>query len=180
MTATRRRWPPPTPRSSTSRTRPLPTRRVAARAKLVAALGDLDPDRTIVRVNALDSDDGRRDVEALAGTPCRTVMVAKADDAAALTTLAAAGFAVIAIARPHAGPAGSTRWPRLPGSSGLMWGSEDLTADLGGRSSRGDDGRHLPHVTAVRAELLLATGSCGTRRHRRRVARPRGPRRARR
>ena len=135
--------------------------KASARAKLVAALGDLDPARVIVRINALASDDGRHDVEALADTPCRTVMVAKADDPAALAELANAGFAVIAIAETARGTRRLDAMAAADGVVGLMWGSEDLTADLGGRSSRGDDGRHLPHVTAVRADLLLAAGAAG-------------------
>ena len=42
-----------------------------------------------------------------------------------------------------------------------MWGGEDLTADLGGRSSRDADGRYLPHVVHARTTVLLAAAAQG-------------------
>lgn len=134
----------------------------AARAHVVAALAEHDPARIIVRVNPTTTDAGRRDVEALVGTACRTVMVAKAEDPDALAAVAAAGpFALIAIAETARGARRLDALAAAPGVAGLMWGSEDLTADLGGRSSRDGSGAHLPHVTHLRGELLLAAGAAG-------------------
>ena len=42
-----------------------------------------------------------------------------------------------------------------------MWGGEDLVADLGGRRSRGDDGRYHPVVEHARLFVLLAAGAAG-------------------
>jgi citrate lyase subunit beta / citryl-CoA lyase len=134
----------------------------AARAHVVTALAEHDPARIIVRINPTATDAGRRDVEALAGTSCRTVMVAKAEDPDALAEVAAAGgFALIAIAETARGARRLDALAAAPGVAGLMWGSEDLTADLGGRSSRDDAGAHLPHVTHLRGGLLLAAAAAG-------------------
>ncbi len=130
-----------------------------ARRMVVTALSELDAARIIVRINPLHTEAGARDVAALRGTPCHTVMVAKAEDAAALAELAP--WRVIAIAETARGARRLDELAAAPTTVALMWGSEDLTADLGGRCSRGDDGRPLPHVTAVRTGTLLAAGAAG-------------------
>jgi len=136
--------------------------RDTARAHVVAALADHDPSRIIVRINPPTTDAGRRDLDALVGTACRTVMVAKAEDPGALADVAAAGpFAVIAIAETARGARRLDVLAAAPGVAGLMWGSEDLTADLGGRSSRDDSGAHLPHVTHLRGGLVVAAAAAG-------------------
>jgi citrate lyase subunit beta/citryl-CoA lyase len=137
-------------------------RKDEARANVVAALAEHDPARIIVRVNPPTTVLGHRDLEALAGTGCRTVMVPKAEDADVLTEVAAAGpFAVIALAETARGTRRLDALAAVQGVTGLMWGSEDLAADVGGRASRDDDGVHLPHVTLVRGEMLLAAAAAG-------------------
>lgn len=134
----------------------------AARSHVVAALADHDPARIIVRINPTSTEAGRRDLDALVGTGCRTVMVPKAEDPGALAEVAAAGgFTLIAIAETARGARRLDALAAAPGVAGLMWGSEDLTADLGGRSSRDDAGAHLPHVTHLRGGLLLAAAAAG-------------------
>ena len=137
-------------------------RKDEARANVVAALAEHGPSRIIVRINPTATDAGRADVDALVGAGCRTVMVAKAEEPDALAAVAAAGgFALIAIAETARGARRLDALAATPGVAALMWGSEDLTADLGGRASRDDAGAHLPHVTHVRGELLLATAAAG-------------------
>ena len=137
-------------------------RKDEARANVVAALAEHGASRIIVRINAPVTDAGRADVDALVGTGCRWVMVPKAEDPAVLAEVAAAGgFALLAIAETARGARRLDAVAATPGVAALMWGSEDLTADLGGRSSRDDAGAHLPHVTHVRGELLLAAAAAG-------------------
>src|SRR5262249_60741930 len=48
----------------------------------------LDPERTVVRINAADTDEYSRDLEALKGTQYTTVMLSKTESAAQVTALA--------------------------------------------------------------------------------------------
>ena len=48
----------------------------------------LDPERTVVRINAADTDEHPRDLEALAGTAYTTVMLSKTESAAQVEALA--------------------------------------------------------------------------------------------
>src|SRR3954470_23228814 len=103
-------------------------------ARQALAETPLDPARTVVRINPADTDDHARDLEALAGTAYRTVMLAKAESAQQLAGLTM--FSVIALCET---PRGVTAAPEIAAAVptvALMWGAEDLVAGLGGRSSR--------------------------------------------
>lgn len=91
----------------------------------------LDPERTVVRINAGGTADQARDLEALAGTAYTTVMLPKAEIAAADPTV------------------------------GMMWGAEDLIATLGGSSSRRADGAYRDVARHVRSTILLAASAFG-------------------
>ena len=60
--------------------------KAVARTHLAGA--DLDPDRTIVRINPAATVEFALDLDALRASPFRTVMLAKAEDSAALDALA--------------------------------------------------------------------------------------------
>ena len=60
----------------------------------------LDPERTVVRINAVGTDHHVRDLEALAGTAYTTVMLAKTESAAQVTALAP--LSVVALAETRA------------------------------------------------------------------------------
>lgn len=134
-------------------------RKDEARGFVIDALRSLDPERVIVRVNPLDTELGQQDVAALRATGCRTVMVPKAEDPAALDELHP--WEVIALVETAAGFRDLDAIASARTTVALMWGGEDLTADLGGRRSRDDDGAYLPHVDHVRVCTLLAAAAAG-------------------
>jgi citrate lyase subunit beta/citryl-CoA lyase len=45
--------------------------------------------------------------------------------------------------------------------AGLMWGSEDLLADLGGRPGRTPSGTYLPAMEEARTRILYAARAAG-------------------
>lgn len=112
-----------------------PADRPAAREALRAS--NLDPDRTIVRVNPIGTDEHAADLEALADTDYRCVMLAKTESAAQVTDLySATGAAVLALVETPLGVVRAEEIASAPGCAGLMWGAEDLLAAMGGSTSR--------------------------------------------
>lgn len=131
----------------------------SARAAMIAA--DPDPERVIVRVNGPETPDFALDLEALARTRIRRVMVAKAEDPASLVPLEA--YEVIALCETARGVVHAEQLAALPQVVALMWGAEDLVASLGGTSSRRDDGGYRDVARLARARVLLAAGASGKR-----------------
>lgn len=112
-----------------------PADRPAAREALRAST--LDPDRTIVRVNPTGTDDHAADLEALADTEYRCVMLAKTESAAQVTDLhSTTGAAVLALVETPLGVVRAEEIAAAPGCAGMMWGAEDLLAAMGGSTSR--------------------------------------------
>ena len=134
-----------------------PGDKAAARAALTST--PLDPARTIVRVNGVRSAELAADLEALATTSYRTVMLPKAasaDDVAAL-----AGYQVVALVETARGVMAVNEIAAAEGVAALMWGAEDLVASLGGTSSRGTAGGYRGVAVHARASVLLAAGAHG-------------------
>lgn len=138
-----------------------PENKAAARTALIDT--PLDPDRVIVRVNPAGTDEHAADLEALAQTPYRVIMLAKAEDPA---TVAALDYAVIGLIETPLGAVRCEEIAAVGNCAGLMWGAEDLVAGLGGKSSRfgaeepGAGGyRSVP--SHVRARVRLAAGAFG-------------------
>lgn len=139
--------------------------RPAARMAVREALGTpdrpgpLDASRVVVRINPLRTDDAAEDLRMLAATTCRTVLVPKAEDADGLAALDA--FAVVALVETVLGLRRVHELAAAPTCVGLMWGADDLTADIGGRASRREDGTLLPHSEHLRTTTLLAAAEHG-------------------
>lgn len=137
-----------------------PDRRADAREAVRAS--QLDPERTIVRVNPTGSEDHAADLAAVLASPYRTVMVAKAEDPAALAALDGPdGLSLIALCETPAGVLAASALAAVPRVIGLMWGAEDLVAGLGGSSSRNADGRYRDVARHARSAVLLAAGAAG-------------------
>lgn len=132
-----------------------PANKPAARAAL--AEHPLDPSRVVVRVNPPSTADFAADLAALAATPYRRIMVAKAD--AALPTVP--GFEIIALCETAAGVLDARELARRPDVIALMWGAEDLVASIGGSSSRASDGGYRDVARHARSAVLLAAGAAG-------------------
>ncbi|GAB10423.1 putative citrate lyase beta chain [Gordonia araii NBRC 100433] len=108
-----------------------PDRRDAAREALVA--NQLDPDRTIVRINPASTGEARRDLAAIAETMYRVILVAKAQTA---DEVARTEMQAVALIETPLGAVNANEIAGAPNVVGLMWGAEDLVAGLGGSSSR--------------------------------------------
>ncbi len=130
-----------------------------ARAREHLINNPLDPATTMVRINALDTPESELDLAALAATRYRTIMVAKAEDPAAVAALA--GYQVVALCETAAGILAAPALAGLPNVAALMWGAEDLVASLGGTSSRFPDGRYRAVAIHARSQLLLAARAAG-------------------
>ncbi len=134
-----------------------PDAKPAARHALTEVL--LDPGRTIVRLNPAGTPEHDADLQALAATPYRTVMLAKTSSVDDVRSLG--GYDVIALVETAAGVLEAG--PIAAGSPviALMWGAEDLVASLGGTSSRHTDGTYRDVARHARSTVLLAAGAHG-------------------
>jgi len=119
----------------------------------------LDPERTVVRINAADTDEHSRDLEALAGTAYTTVMLSKAESATQVTALAPRD--VIALLETPRGALFAAEIAAAQCTVAVMWGAEDLLATLGGSSSRRADGTFRDVARHVRSTALLAASAFG-------------------
>lgn len=131
----------------------------AAREALRTAAGELDPARTIIRINPEESPHHAADLgllDALGEQPS-AVMLPKASDPARLAALAPRP--VIALCETAAGVLAAPELAGVANCAALTWGGEDLIADLGGRSSRGPDGGYRDVVRTSRARVLLAAAA---------------------
>lgn len=147
-----------------------PADKAAAREQLVAFAADvdsLDPARVIVRVNPFGTADHERDLTALEGTPYRTVMLAKAEGAAQLDALGAAGYRVLALCETALGVSRANEIAGHEAVFALMWGAEDLVASMGGSSSRHDPvapaltGAYRDAARFARSQVLIAAKAAG-------------------
>lgn len=108
-----------------------PEGRPAAREHVAGS--SLDPDRVVVRVNPVDTDDFALDMEAVRKTDYRVVMLAKSESAEQLAKVDRDVLALIET------PLGVVRAPEIaaaPNCVAMMWGAEDLVAAMGGTKSR--------------------------------------------
>ncbi|BAH54403.1 HpcH/HpaI aldolase/citrate lyase family protein [Rhodococcus opacus] len=124
----------------------------AARVALIDT--PLDPDRTVVRVNPVGTEDHERDLLALDGTRYTRLMLAKCESADQVLSLAPRE--VIALVESPLGALAVTEIALAASTIAVMWGAEDLVAAMGGNSSRREDGSYRDVATQVRSSTLLA------------------------
>ena len=135
-----------------------PAAKEDARRAVAAALPRLGA-HVVVRVNAADTAWYADDIAMLGAAGHTAVMlpkVAAPDDLDPLRE-----FEVLAICETAAGVLAAPAIARHPACTAVMWGGEDLIADLGGRSSRNADGRYHPLVEHARFTVRLAAGAAG-------------------
>jgi citrate lyase subunit beta/citryl-CoA lyase len=145
-----------------------PEAKAAARSNIAEA-EELDPERTLVRISAACTSEAEADLEALSGTPLRTLVLAKAqapgDAAWVLDRMPDAR--IIAQIESAAGVMASAQIAAVDGVAALSWGSEDLLGTLGGRSSRlaghqfGKAGVYREVIRVARAQILLGAAAHG-------------------
>jgi citrate lyase subunit beta/citryl-CoA lyase len=131
--------------------------RAAARAALLE--NPLDPERTIVRVNPVNSTDFPLDLEALDQTSYSLVMLAKTESSEQVSALSGRG--VIALCETAKGVLESPSIAAADSTIALMWGAEDLLVSLGGRTSRNESGRYRQFASFARSQVLLSARSHG-------------------
>ncbi|WP_069163943.1 HpcH/HpaI aldolase/citrate lyase family protein [Nocardia altamirensis] len=131
--------------------------KAAARKALVET--PLDPETTVVRINAVGTDEHPLDLAALADTRYRRIMLPKCESAEELSALAE--YEVIALIESPLGALAVGRAAMARNAIGVMWGAEDLIAGLGGNSSRHDDGSYRDVARHVRSTTLLAAKAYG-------------------
>jgi citrate lyase subunit beta / citryl-CoA lyase len=123
-----------------------------ARAALRKA--ELDLDRTVVRVNPAGGPDHALDLEAVDDAGVRRVMLPKAESGADVDVLAPRE--VIVLVESSLGLRRLDELARPDHVIGMMCGAEDLLADLGGTSSRRDDGSYRDVAAYARSDVLVA------------------------
>lgn len=140
-----------------------------ARAAVVATLAACDRARTIVRVNAADTQWHLADLAAIVPAAPAAVLLPKCTGPRDLRRLsdrldvlevaagqAPGGMRVLALATETVGSVGALRYAGVSARlAALCFGAEDLSADMG-LSPRDTDGRYPAPVAAARAALLLA------------------------
>jgi citrate lyase subunit beta / citryl-CoA lyase len=142
-----------------------PADKQRARGAILAQVGttgdepELDPSRTIIRVNPAGTEEFEKDLHCLAHTPYHTVMLAKAENPQQLEALA--GYQVIALCETALGVLNAPAIAAAPNVVAMMWGAEDLLATLGGTSSRKDDGGYRAVALHARSSVLLAARAFG-------------------
>lgn len=135
-----------------------PDGKATARDEVSAALKRLPAD-TFVRINAADTEWFAADVAMLRAAGHARVMLPKAESPGDLDPLD--GFQVLAICETAAGVLNAPAIASHPACTAIMWGGEDLIADLGGRRSRNRTGRYYPVVEHARLIVLLAAAAAG-------------------
>ena len=134
--------------------------KAAAREALLAH--PQDPDRVIVRVNAVGSPEFPADIAAVRRTAYRMVMVPKAETRAQFDAVAAEGdWPVIALVESALGILHAEEIAAAPNVAALLWGAEDLIASMRGRTSRHADGSYRGVALHARATTLLAASAHG-------------------
>lgn len=114
----------------------------------------LDPVKTVVRVNAADTADYQADLETLARTDYTCVMLPKCESAQQVSALVPRR--VIVLIETPLGAVKVAESASVDNAVGVMWGSEDLFATLGGTANRKADGTLRDVARHVRSASLLA------------------------
>ncbi|TNB73841.1 CoA ester lyase [Arthrobacter sp. BB-1] len=142
-----------------------PADKQRARGAILAQVGatgdvpELEPSRTIIRMNPAGTEEFEKDLHCLKHTPYHTVMLAKTETAQQLEALE--GYQVIALCETALGVLNAPAIAAAPNVVALMWGAEDLLATLGGTSSRKDDGGYRAVALHARSSVLLAARAHG-------------------
>lgn len=155
----------------------LPERKADAREVVASWLRDVDfgGQERVIRINPLDTEWGRKDLELTMVTPPDGYLVPKVNSAA---DVAEVDRIVGAAEREHGHAAGSVRLlllgtetpkgllsigelPLHPRVDALSWGAEDLAAAIGAKRNRDENGAYLPVFAHARTMTLVA--ACAAR-----------------
>jgi citrate lyase subunit beta/citryl-CoA lyase len=140
-----------------------PAAKAAARDALrgLAEAGELDTERTVVRVNGAQQDSAAEHALDLLLTQeigVRRVMLAKTEHASDVTALP---HDVVVLLETPAGIERAGEIAAADNAVAVMWGADDLVAGLGGTSSRYADGRYRDVARYARSRSLVAAKASG-------------------
>lgn len=130
-----------------------------AEARKLLTEASLDPARTVVRVNGAATADFDLDLEALARTDYRHVMLPMFEHPSHAASLS--DYDVIALVETAAGVRRCGEIAEVEHVAGIMFGAEDLVESLGGKSSRGATGAYTDAMVHAWAEILFCARSEG-------------------
>ncbi len=159
-----------------------PPRKAAARDICVKALRGANDAKTskalFVRINALDTADAALDLAAVVAAKPFGIVLPKCrhgDDArrlareldaaearAGLAYITPGSIRILAIATETAGSLfglGSYAEPPIPRLFGMMWGGEDLAADIGAMANRDANGRYTAPFALARTLCLIGAAA---------------------
>lgn len=145
-----------------------PENKPAARTAIVAWLEGERPVRSFVRINPLDSEHARADLDAILGAKPDGIVLPKAQGAASVWALIEiAGrdcppILPIATETPAAIFGLGSYGEAAAHLIGLTWGAEDLPAAIGAATSRNPDGSYTAPYEMVRALTLFGAHAAGT------------------
>lgn len=128
-----------------------------AQLRMLTDAGDLDRDRTVVRVNDAASEHHRADLELMGELGVQRVMLAKAEHP---HDVAAIEAQVIVLVETPRGVEWAGALAEATNVIGMMWGADDLVAGLGGTSSRLPDGTYRDVARFARSRTLVAAKGC--------------------
>ena len=145
-----------------------PERKAYGRAAMTEWLASPRDCLAFVRINPLDGDDSRDDLDAVLPASPDGIMLPKAEGADSIRALIArAGGADLPPVLPIATETAAAIFElgtfrqvsdRL---AGLSWGAEDLPASIGASTSREEDGRYTAPFEMVRSLTLFAAHAAG-------------------
>lgn len=124
----------------------------------LAADGQLDVERTVVRVNAADTTDHALDLLLTKEIGVRRVMLAKTEHPSDVTAIP---HDVVVLLETPAGIERAGEIAAAGNAVAVMWGADDLVAGLGGTSSRYADGRYRDVARYARSRSLVAAKASG-------------------
>lgn len=140
-------------------------KKLEARAAVAAWLGGDRQGVCFVRVNPLDSDQVRADLDAVLGTGPDGIVLPKAEGAASVKALVAMGVSVPILPIATETPASVfalSSYAEVGGQlAGLTWGAEDLPAAIGAATSRNADGSYTAPYEMVRGLTLFGAHAAG-------------------
>jgi len=119
----------------------------------------VDPKRTFVRINGVNTSWFEDDLKALAATDYDKVMLPKAETRADVERLLA--FSVVAICESPRGVYNAGEIASAPNTIGLTAGVEDLIAALGGFSTQWPDKRYRDVPRYARSSVMIAAQAFG-------------------
>jgi citrate lyase subunit beta / citryl-CoA lyase len=149
-----------------------PQNKPAARKTTLAALQAGSSKRLFVRINAIDTPDALLDLDAIVAGRPYGIMVPKCRSSADVAIvdrhlselearhgLAGGAIKVLPISTETAASlfGANTYSEATPRLCGLLWGGEDLAADIGATANRDADGRYLPPYAFARTLCLLSS-----------------------